>query len=121
MKGVLAETAKNAAGLKYLGTWLQMEVQGNQLKDQKIPFHVEVVAQRCCRAPMDLGDPQCVTECPEHPVLGDPAVSRGLGCMFSRVSFQPQLFWEQQVPLNLTRKIKNYHSSVQEASYKIFI
>lgn len=56
------------------------------------------------------------------------AVSRALGWMFSRVPFQAHLilsviqsFWEQQVPLNLTIKIKNYYSSVQEASYKIFI
>lgn len=56
------------------------------------------------------------------------AVSRAMGWMFSRVPFQAHLilsviqsFWEQQVPLNLTIKIKNYYSSVQEASYKIFI
>lgn len=37
--------------------------------------------------PMDLRDTQFVTES----VLGDPAVSRGLGWMFSRVPFQPHL------------------------------
>lgn len=33
-----------------------------------------------------------------------------------------QSLWDQQIPLNLTIKIKKkYYSSVQEASYKIFI
>lgn len=39
----------------------------------------------------------------------------------SNLTYYCQLFWEWQIPLNLTIKIKNYHSSVQEASYKIFI
>lgn len=41
MKGVVAQTPKKTAELNYLGKKL---------------FHVEVVAQRRCRAPMDLGD-----------------------------------------------------------------
>lgn len=55
MKRVVAETVELQTGL---GTWLQVEIQGNQLK----PLHVEVVAQRGCRVPMDLGDTQYVTE-----------------------------------------------------------
>lgn len=61
MKRVVAETDKKGSWVELqtgLGTWLQVEIQGNQLK----PLHVEVVAQRGCRVPMDLGDTQYVTE-----------------------------------------------------------
>lgn len=114
MKGVVAETAKKGSWIELFGNLAANGSRKQSIETSEKTFSCWGGGPERLQSPHGLRKySKCDWKCPEHPALEDPAVNRGLAWMFSRASFQPQLLlsvihscWEQQIPLNLTIKIK---------------